>query len=96
MRIFEKFQGSVMAVHNVSNRDFIRDVSAAKRAALDGPVFITEEGRPGYVLMKIDDYRMMVNDSTSLLEVMDNIPGGEGIDFSAPQLSIAVQEVDWN
>jgi hypothetical protein len=47
-----------MAVHNLSNRDFTRNVSAAKRAALDGPVFITEKGRPAYVLMKIDDYQM--------------------------------------
>ena len=85
-----------MAVHNVSNRDFIRDVSAAKRAALDGPVFITEKGRPAYVFMKIDDYRMMVNGSHSLLDVMDNIPGGEGIDFDAPEMSIAIQTVDWN
>ncbi|MGV0959196.1 MAG: type II toxin-antitoxin system Phd/YefM family antitoxin [Limnohabitans sp.] len=85
-----------MAIHNVSNRDFTHDVTAAKRAALDGPVFITEKGGPAYVLMKIDDYRMMVNGNSSLLDVMDNIPGGEGIDFSAPQLSIAVQEVDWN
>jgi PHD/YefM family antitoxin component YafN of YafNO toxin-antitoxin module len=54
-----------MAIHNVSNRDFTHDVTATKRAALDGPVFITEKGSPAYVLMKIDDYRMMDNGNSS-------------------------------
>jgi len=35
-----------MPVHTFSSRDFTRDVSAAKRAAADGPVFITDRGRP--------------------------------------------------
>ena len=45
-----------MPVHTFSSRDFTRDVSAAKRAATDGPVFITDRGRPAYALLKIDDY----------------------------------------
>ena len=41
-----------MPVHTVSSRDFTRDVSAAKRAAADGPVFITDRGRPAFALLK--------------------------------------------
>jgi hypothetical protein len=80
-----------MAVHNLSNRDFTRNASAAKRAALAGPVFITEKGRPAYVLMKIDDDQMMVNGSPFLLGVMDNIPGGEGIDFAPPKRGFQIK-----
>ena len=63
-----------MSIHTFSSRDFTRDVSAAKRAAVDGPVFITDRGRPAFALLKIDDYyRMAGKAAPSLLEVMDSI-----------------------
>ena len=72
-----------MTIQNFSSRDFARDVSAAKRAAIDGPVFITDRGRPAFVLLKIEDY-YRINDQSklSLLDIMDCIPcGGEDLDF---------------
>jgi len=48
-----------MTIHTVSSRDFTRDVSAAKRAAAEGPVFITDRGRPAFALLKIEDYYLM-------------------------------------
>lgn len=81
-----------MTIHTFSSRDFTRDVSAAKRAAVDGPVFITDRGRPAFALLKIDDYhRLAGKTALSLLEVMDGIPGGEGIDFDPPKLGIQIQ-----
>jgi PHD/YefM family antitoxin component YafN of YafNO toxin-antitoxin module len=81
-----------MPIHTVSSRDFTRDVSAAKRAAVDGPVFITDRGRPAFALLKIDDYyRMTGKQVPSLLEVMDGIAGGENIDFDPPRLNIQIQ-----
>ena len=81
-----------MSIHTFSSRDFTRDVSAAKRAAAEGPVFITDRGRPAFVLLKIDDYyRMAGKTAPSLLEVMESIPGGEGIDFDPPKLGIQIQ-----
>jgi len=75
-----------MSVHTLSSRDFTRDVSGAKRAAAQGPVFITDRGRPAYALLKIDDYyRLIGQEEPSLLAVMDNIAGGDGIEFEAPR-----------
>lgn len=80
-----------MAIHTFSSRDFTRDVSAAKRAAIDGPVFITDRGRPAFALLKIDDYyRIAGNTGPSLLDVMDGIPGGQDIDFNPPRLNLQV------
>ena len=80
-----------MTIHTFSSRDFTRDVSAAKRAAVDGPVFITDRGRPAYALLNIDDYyRIAGNAGPSLLDVMDGIPGGEGIDFDPPPINLQV------
>ena len=65
-----------------------RDVSAAKRAAGEGPVFITDRGRPAFALLKMDDYYRMVGQrERTLLDVMDAIPGGDGIGFEPPSLN---------
>lgn len=82
-----------MGVHTFSSRDFTRDVSAAKRAATDGPVFITDRGRPAYALLTIDDYyRIVEKSSPSLLELMDGIPSAQDIDFDPPRLHLQVQK----
>ncbi len=65
----------------ISSRDFARDVGAAKRAASEGPVFITDRGTPAFALLKIEDFYAMTGEQKrSLLDVMDEIPGG---DFAA-------------
>jgi len=81
-----------VSIHTFSSRDFTRDVSAAKRAAVDGPVFITDRGRPAFALLKIDDYYRMAGQSKpSLLDIMDSIPGGEAIDFDPPRLKLQIK-----
>lgn len=76
-----------MSVHTVSSRDFTRDVSASKRAALEGPVFITDRGRPAFALLRIEDYyRITSQGEPSLLELMDAIPCGSHADFEPPRL----------
>lgn len=84
-----------MSVHTFSSRDFTRDVSSAKRAAAEGPVFITDRGRPAFALLKIDDYyRMVGQGESSLLAVMDDIAGGDGIEFDAPRLDITTRAAE--
>ncbi len=86
-----------MAVHTFSSRDFTRDVSAAKRAAVDGPVFITDRGRPAFALLKIDDYYRIVGQAEpTLLEAMDAIPGGDNIEFDPPRLNIQTHTVQFD
>ena len=80
-----------MGIQTFSSRDFTRDVSAAKRAAVDGPVFITDRGRPAFALLSIEDYHRMAGQSeASLLAVMDGIPSGEGIDFEPPRFHLHI------
>ncbi len=43
----------------LSSREFNHDTSGAKKAALSGPVFITDRGRPAHVLLSIDDYQRL-------------------------------------
>jgi prevent-host-death family protein len=64
-------------------REFNQDVSRAKRAADDGPVVITERGRPAHVLMTYDAYQRLSEPRMSLAEAL----AGEGdFDFDPPRL----------
>jgi len=84
-----------MSVHTYSSRDFTRDVGAAKRAAAKGPVFITDRGKPAFALLKIEDYYQLAGQQgLSLLEVMDALPGGEGIAFEAPPVQVEFPAAD--
>ena len=78
-----------MPIHTFSSPEFTRDVSAAKRAAAGGPVFITDQGRPAFVLLTIDNYhRLAGRKERTLFELMDSIPGGEGIEFDPPRMNL--------
>ena len=84
-----------MTVYTYSSREFTRDVGAAKRAAAQGPVVITDRGRPAFALLKIEDYYELTGkQDVSLLAVMDAIPGGAGIDFEPKRIRIALPGAD--
>ena len=84
-----------MTVHTFSSRDFTRDVGAAKRATAQGPVFITDRGKPAYALLKIEDYFQLTgHQEASLLDVMDAIPGGDGIAFEPAPLRVSFGTAD--
>ena len=59
-----------MTVTTISSRDFNRDVSRAKRAAEAGPVFVTDRGRPVYVLLQYEAYRRLAGPPKSLLDAV--------------------------
>lgn len=86
-----------MSVHTFSSRDFTRDVSAAKRATDEGPVFITDRGRPAFALLKIEDYyRIVGQGEPTFLSVMDGIPGGGGIEFNPPRLDVPIRPAEFD
>lgn len=86
-----------MSVHTFSSRDFTCDVSAAKRAAVEGPVFITDRGRPAFALLNIEDYyRIVGQGEPTFLSVMDGIPGGIDIEFNSPRQDIQIRPAEFD
>jgi len=84
-----------MTVHTCSSREFTRDVGAAKRAAAQGPVFITDRGRPAFALLKIQDYYELTGrQELSLLDLMDSIPGGDSMEFEPKKVRVELRVVD--
>lgn len=75
-----------MTVTTLSSREFNQDTGRAKKAAKDGPVFITDRGQPAHVLLTIEDYRRLSGQSESIVTLL-GMAGDEDIDFDPPRLS---------
>ncbi len=74
-----------MAVKTLSGREFNQDTSRAKKAASEGPVFITDRGRPAHVLLTIEDYRELVGRHDSIIDLLA-MPSAADVDFEPPRL----------
>src|SRR5260370_17103256 len=57
-----------MVVTTLTSREFDQDASGAKELARRGPVFITDHGRPAYVLLTIESYQPLTCGSMSPAE----------------------------
>ena len=79
-----------MSVHTLPSRDFARDVSNAKRLASDGPVFITDRGKPAFALLKIEDYYKLSGQASASIVNLLALPGDE-IAFEPPRADIRLQ-----
>jgi prevent-host-death family protein len=77
----------------VSSREFNQDTSGVKKAADDGPVVITDRGRPAYVLLTFEEFERLKGPKKSLAELLA-MPGGEDIEFEVPPRTEMVREVD--
>lgn len=59
-----------MSITTLSSREFNQDSGKAKKAALNGPVFITDRGRPAHVLLTIEDYRRLAGKGPNIVELL--------------------------
>jgi len=74
----------------MSARDFNRDVSAAKRAAAEGPLVITDRGEPAYVLLTVAEYDRL----TDKRSIVDWIQMEVEIDFEPGRIESMPQAAD--
>jgi prevent-host-death family protein len=77
----------------MTSREFNQDAGRAKRAAMNGPVFITDRGKPAHVLLTIEDYRKLVAPQRNLAEILA-CPESENFDFEPGKLQGAVFKVE--
>jgi PHD/YefM family antitoxin component YafN of YafNO toxin-antitoxin module len=74
-----------MTVTTLSSREFNQDTSRAKKAAQNGPVFITDRGRPAHVLLTMQEYQRLTGGQMTLIEALAQ-PDGEDVDFDPPRV----------
>ncbi len=69
-----------MTITTLSSREFNQDSSGAKKAAKNGPVFITDRGRPAHVLLSIEEYQRLTGGGARLGGMLGKARG-EGVEF---------------
>jgi prevent-host-death family protein len=76
---------------SMSAREFNQDVSAAKRAAAEGPVVITDRGEDAFVLLSIDEYRRLKADSQDLVS---RLSMDDDVEFEPAPLQVGLRVAD--
>ncbi len=74
----------------MSSREFNQDTSGAKKASEDGPVYITDRGRPAHVLLSFDAYEELVGPHRAL-DLLAEPAGVADIEFEVPKNTDAAQ-----
>ena len=64
-----------------------------KRAAQDGPVFITDRGKPAHVLLSIEAYRRLAGPQESILDLLAD-PEAADVDFEPGRLRDLTRPAD--
>ena len=82
-----------MPITTMTSREFNQHVSEAKRAAGQGPVFITDRGRPAHVLLSIEDYRRLTDADEKIADLLA-LPGSEDVALEIPPLGDTPRPAD--
>ncbi|SEM98883.1 prevent-host-death family protein [Pseudomonas sp. ok272] len=82
-----------MTVTTISSREFNQDTSGAKKAARQGPVFITDRGKPAHVLLSIEDYQQLTGTHADIVELLV-MPETADIEFDTERATITHRPVD--
>lgn len=75
-----------MTITTLSSREFNQDAGRAKKAALNGPVFITDRGKPAHVLLSIEEYLRITGQKLTVVDLIA-MPTSEDIEFEPPKLT---------
>lgn len=83
-----------MTITTLSSRELNHDVTRAKKAAKDGPVFITDRGRPAHVLLSFEEYQRITQQRRNIADALA-MPGVGDIDFEPPRIEIGSRPADF-
>jgi len=76
-----------VTITTVTSRELNQDLGRAKKAAISGPVFITDRGKPAHVLLSIEHYRRLAGQRRNLADPLSR-PGLSGIEFEPPRVRL--------
>lgn len=84
-----------MTITTLSNRELDQDVTRAKKAAKQGPVFITDRGKPTHVLLSIEEYQRLTKQRRNIADSLA-MPDVADIEFEASRVTIGAQPADFS
>lgn len=84
-----------MTITTLSSREFNQDTSRAKKATKEGPVFITDRGKPAHVLLSIQEYQRITGRHRNIVEAL-SMPGLSDIDVEFPRSRELARPADFS
>jgi Antitoxin Phd_YefM, type II toxin-antitoxin system len=63
-------QSTATTITTLSGREFNQGTSRAKKAAAQGPVFITDRGKPAHVLLSIGEYQRLTGRRGNIADLL--------------------------
>lgn len=82
-----------MTTTTLSSREFNQDTGRAKKAANNGPVYITDRGRPTHVLLTIEKFESLSGQGRNIVDILAMQEGAD-IEFDPPRVSGLIHAVD--
>ena len=73
-----------MTITTLSSRQFNQDAGKAKKAAAQGPVIITDRGRPAHVLLTFDDYQKIAGSRGNIADLLA-MPAIDDVELAIPR-----------
>ncbi|TBN48106.1 type II toxin-antitoxin system Phd/YefM family antitoxin [Pseudomonas sp. BGI-2] len=83
----------MMAITTISSREFNQDTSSAKKATRQGPVIITDRGKPAHVLLSIEDYQNLTGSNVNIVDLLV-MPEAADIELETERAVITHRPVD--
>ncbi|MEN3164135.1 type II toxin-antitoxin system Phd/YefM family antitoxin [Tistrella mobilis] len=83
-----------MTITTLSSRELNQDVSRARNAASNGPVFITDRGKVAHVLLTIEDYQKLTQQRRSIADLLAMGEAAE-IDFDPPRMGLGTPPAEF-
>ena len=84
-----------MTITTLSSRELNQDVTRAKKAAKNGPVFITDRGKPAHVLLSIEEYQRLAKQHRSIADSLA-MTGVAEIEFEPQNVTIGTRPADFS
>lgn len=85
----------MVIITTLSSRELNQDVTRAKKTTQNGPVFITDRGKPTHVLLSFEDYQQLTKQQCNIADALA-MPGIADIEFEPPQVTIGAQPADFS
>ena len=82
-----------MTITTLTSREFNQDTSRAKKAAAQGPVFITDRGRPAHVLLSIEEYQRISGQRRNIADLLA-MPGAADVELEIPARTERAKPID--
>lgn len=79
----------------ISSKDFNQHASEVKKVANQEPVMITNRGKPGHILLSVQDYKKLTGTCPKITELLA-MPGSEDIDLEIPHHGDLAQAADFS